>query len=104
MAEYMACRNQLVEEYTYFALASGRTDYKVINNEAWSNAFKELWSKYHTCYYGCSSLMLNAFGEEAKEIYELVNEIRDGNAREYVIVVNTAIVPTNSPKDGEFIF
>lgn len=100
MEEYMACRNQLVEEYTAKALASGRKDLKEVKNEAWSNAFKTLWAKYQTCYYGCSTLMLNAFGDDAKEIYELVNEIRDGEAREYMVVVNTNIVPVRKSQDG----
>ena len=105
MAEYMACRTQLIKEYTENALALGRVDYNEIRRDAWGHAFKELWNKKHTVYYCCSTLMLNAIGEEAQEIYELVNEIRDREIKEYGIVVKTSLTPINTNKqDGGFVF
>lgn len=104
MAEYMTCRKQFVEDYISNALASGRKDYNTVKSEAWSNAFKELWAKFHTCYYGCSTLMLNAFGDETVEIYELVNEIRNGEVKEFAVVTYTAIVPVVDNKNCGFVF
>ena len=103
MAEYMDFRNERVQEYTSSALASGRNDYGTIKKEAWSSALAEAWAKFHACYYGCSSLALNAIGDEAVEIYELVNEIRDTEPKDYVVVVSTAIVPIGI-KNDEFTF
>ena len=37
--------------------------------------FTILWKEFGCCYYSCSSLVLNAIGENTQEICELVDEI-----------------------------
>lgn len=102
MTEYLETRKELLNEYISSALASGKKDYKKITAEAWENAQKVLWSTYHCCYYSCGRISLNIIGECAQEIFELVNEISEGECTEYEVVVNTSLVPVKKDKDFEF--
>lgn len=78
MEKYYARRNELVKEYKEKAYLANRKDTKNINSEAYSYAFKKLWEEFHCCYYSCGSICLNAIGDSAQEIYELVEEISTG--------------------------
>lgn len=98
--KYMENRENMLKAYILQEKEKGRKDWEAINKEAWQETTKQLWGQYHCCYYCCSRFVLNAIGEEAQEIFELVNEIQD---TDYIFVQNTAIVPVNI-KEGEFIF
>ena len=100
MEEYMNDRTKTLEKYISNEKEKGRKDWKAIYKEAWQETINYLWSKYNCCYYCCSRLVLNAIGDEAQEIFELVNEIQD---TDYVVVCNTSIVGIQV-KPGEFVF
>ena len=101
MKAYLDTRKELLNEYITSALASGKKDYKKITAEAWENAQKTLWNRYQCCFYSCGKITLNIIGECAREIFELVDEISEGEYQEYEKVVNTALVPVQK---GEFKF
>lgn len=74
--QYFKKRNQYVREYRQRELfENNREDIHKINSEAWSFAHKMLWDEFHCCFYTCFSVYLNAIGEYAQEIFELVEEI-----------------------------
>lgn len=101
MRKYYARRKSLVEEYKDNAYTAGREDFTEINKEAWSFAFKKLWEEFNCCYYKCGSFYLNAIGEYAQEIYELVEEI--SYRRKPYKPVSSAFGMVK-PKEGEFVF
>jgi hypothetical protein len=78
MNKYFNDRKQFAKEYKEMAKTAGRTDFQKVNGEAWGYAMKKCWEKYHCCYYACGSIYLNAIGDYAQEIYELVEEITAG--------------------------
>ena len=80
MRHYFNRRKELVKEYKEVANKANRDDIEVINKEAWSYAFKKLWEEFSCCYYYCGSIYLNAIGDYAQEILELVEEITMGRA------------------------
>lgn len=100
MENYMKDRKNSLETYISNEIAKGREDYKKIYKEAWQETIEFLWKKYNCCYYCCSKFVLNAIGNEAQEIFELVNEIQ---GKDYVFTYNTSI-ETLQIKPGEFVF
>ena len=96
----MKDRKNSLETYISNEIAKGREDYKKIYKEAWQETIEFLWKKYNCCYYCCSKFVLNAIGNEAQEIFELVNEIQ---GKDYVFTYNTSI-ETLQIKPGEFVF
>lgn len=77
MLKYMEDRENMLKAYILQEKEKGRKDWEAINKEAWQETTKQLWGQYHCCYYCCSRFVLNAIGEDAQEIFELVNEIQD---------------------------
>lgn len=76
MRRYYQKRNEYRKQYRQEQLIEkGREDYEAVNSESWSFAMKSLWDEFHCCYYYCCSYYLNAIGEYAQEIFELVEEI-----------------------------
>lgn len=93
MCAYMEYRNQKKNEFVENGKRKGRKDYGKLNSDAWKYAMGEAWEKFHTCYYSCGSLCLNAIGEEAQEIFELVEEVcSHGIHQETVVEVTTRII------------
>lgn len=93
MRAYMEYRNQMKNEFVENGKRKGRKDYAQLNSDAWKFAMSEAWEKFHACYYACGTLCLNAIGEDAQEIYELVEEIcGDGVKKTTVLEVSTRLV------------
>lgn len=76
--KYFDRRKELIKEYRNNAYSANRQDSENINKEAWTYALKKLWEEFHCCYYYCGSIYLNAIGDYAQEIFELVEEITAG--------------------------
>ena len=103
MRNYYQRRRDLVEDYKDRAYTAGRDDFEKINSEAWSYAFKTLWEEKHCCYYYCCSFYLNAIGEYAQEIYELVDEI-SARKKPYNPSPSAFGAVAQEVKEGEFHF
>lgn len=83
MRKYYKKRTEYRNEYRQREiLENNRDDYEKINSESWSYAMCKLWEEFHCCYYYCGSYYLNALGEYALEIYELVEEISEKRKQE----------------------
>lgn len=99
---YFKKRNQYRKEYKEReVLENNREDYEKINSESWSFAMKTLWDEFHCCYYYCPSFYLNAIGEHAQEIFEIIDAI---GSRQAPYVYEPKCIAAQVPESGEFVF
>lgn len=77
MRNYIKDKRELVKKY--MAEDLDKTNLGLVRSNAYSRAFKDLWSKYGCCYYSASGIVPVAFqkGQEVsfQEIYELIEQI-----------------------------
>lgn len=100
--KYFKKRNEYRKEYRQREMFErNREDYEKINSESWSYAMKSLWDEFHCCYYYCPSFYLNAIGEHALEIFEIVDTI---GSRATPYAMPTFAVAAQEPPKGEFVF
>ena len=85
--EYFQRRSEVVQEWKatmQCGQAASKEEGKKRVNEAWSAAYKQLWSEFGCCYYRCKALQFSGFGyQEIEKLLGLVTEIVEGVMEEH---------------------
>ena len=113
--EYYRRRSEVVQEWKTALKcdqATTKEERKMLTNQAWSAAYKQMWSEFGCCYYRCKCLQFSGFGyQEIERLLDLVTEIVEGVMEEHgkeVSVKSSKDVQTLyqscCDENGEFVF
>lgn len=113
--EYYRRRSEVVQEWKTALKcdqATTKEERKMLTNQAWSAAYKQMWSEFGCCYYRCKCLQFSGFGyQEIDRLLDLVTEIVEGVMEEHGKEVSAksskdiqTLYQSCCDENGEFVF